>query len=439
MEKNAIEVREISKSYDVYDTPLARIRHAIWPRLNHGVKQVHALENISFDISQGEALGIIGRNGSGKSTLLEIITGTLEPTSGSVHVSGRIAGLLELGSGFNPEYSGRENVFLNGLLMGLDKASIEERFDDIVSFADIGDVLERPVKTYSSGMLVRLAFSVQVALQPDILIVDEALSVGDYFFQQKCFGRLRQMRDNGLTLLFVSHDMGSVRDLCSKAVYLNKGKMIFSGDSKLAISKYLSQAGSRRLERESSGDVSDENRIFEKDSFRQNFVIEEAFWKFGEKQSFNNFEKTRILAVQITNTNGEAISHCNVGQKFFLTAIIGMSRRDSGHVGLSIKNKFDQVVNSTTSLNLNCPAIESDDAEVKIFRFEIDCMLEAGLYSLMVNFAQPSGKNSGFVKDSTGWFGPFEVRWDYSNSTAPFLGMFGLPVTGRLVQLSHIV
>jgi lipopolysaccharide transport system ATP-binding protein len=163
----------------------------------------------------------------------------LTPTSGELAVNGRVAALLELGSGFNPEYSGRDNVMLNGLLLGLSRSEVEQRFDDIASFADIGDVLHRPVKTYSSGMLIRLAFAVQVALEPDVLIVDEALSVGDYFFQQKCFTRLRKMRDNGLTLLFVSHDMSTVRDTCERVLYLKQGQQVYLGDAQEATRRYF--------------------------------------------------------------------------------------------------------------------------------------------------------------------------------------------------------
>lgn len=234
----AISVDNVSKRYHVYESQRARLRRAIWPSSTAGVSENWALRDVSFDVKRGEAVGIIGRNGSGKSTLLEIITGTLQPTSGSVVVNGRIAALLELGSGFNPEYTGRENVYLNGMLMGLTRAEVENHFDEIAAFADIGDVLDRPVKTYSSGMLVRLAFSVQVAIDPDILIVDEALAVGDVFFRQKCYSRLEQLRNSGAAILLVSHSMPDIEQYCDWAILLEYGCSRFIGSATEATKHY---------------------------------------------------------------------------------------------------------------------------------------------------------------------------------------------------------
>lgn len=227
----AIRVEHLNKCYQIYDQPRDRLKQSILPRLQRlGGRQPQqyfhdfwALRNISFEVKKGESVGIIGRNGSGKSTLLQIITGTLAPSSGIVQTSGRIAALLELGSGFNPDFSGRENVFLNGALLGLTRAQIEAKFDAIAAFADIGEHLDQPVKTYSSGMLVRLAFAVQVQVEPDILIVDEALAVGDWLFQKRCFQRIEKLVSDGTTLLFVSHDQESVRTLTNRALLLNRG------------------------------------------------------------------------------------------------------------------------------------------------------------------------------------------------------------------------
>ncbi|MDD5181287.1 MAG: ABC transporter ATP-binding protein, partial [Gallionellaceae bacterium] len=235
----AISVRNVSKCYRVFDDQRSRLLHAIWPKHTKGMQEILALKDISFEIKRGEAVAIIGRNGGGKSTLLEILTGTLTPTTGEVKVHGRVSGLLELGSGFNPEYSGRDNVILNGLLLGLSREEILGRFDEIEAFAEIGAAIDRPVKTYSSGMTMRLAFAVQVLCEPDILIIDEALSVGDFFFQQKCLGFIRGLCAKGVTLLFVSHDMGTVRDICRRAVYLKQGHLHFFGETYLAIREYM--------------------------------------------------------------------------------------------------------------------------------------------------------------------------------------------------------
>lgn len=242
----AIRVENLSKCYQIYDQPRDRLKQFVLPRLERIVglppkqyfREFWALKNVSFEVKKGETVGIIGRNGSGKSTLLQIITGTLAPTFGSVTTNGRIAALLELGSGFNPEFTGRENVYLNGALLGFSTEQINEKFDAIAAFADIGQHLDQPVKTYSSGMLVRLAFAVQVQVEPEILIVDEALAVGDALFQKRCFQRIEKLVSDGTTLLFVSHDQESVRTLTNRALLLHKGQPVEWGLSSEVVLKY---------------------------------------------------------------------------------------------------------------------------------------------------------------------------------------------------------
>ena len=247
-----IKVENISKTYTLWSSPLSRLLMPIGHRLYRPFAQRHyqqvydrhcdqvlALQNISFTLESGDSLGVIGLNGSGKSTLLQIIAGTLAPTAGEVRISGRIAALLELGSGFDPEFTGRENVYLNAAILGLSQEEIDERYEQIVEFADIGDAVNHPVKTYSSGMLVRLAFAVQVHVQPDILIVDEALAVGDARFQAKALNKLDEILNDGTTLLFVGHDLNTVKSFCRRAILLDKGKMVTSGLSDDVISAYL--------------------------------------------------------------------------------------------------------------------------------------------------------------------------------------------------------
>ena len=239
MKDIAISVRNVSKSYKVFDNQRSRFLHTLNPKYKTNIQEIWALKDITFEIKRGESVAIIGRNGGGKSTLLEILTGTLTPTSGEVIVNGRVSALLELGSGFNPEYTGRDNVILNGLLLGLSRQEILSRFAEIEAFAEIGSAIDRQVKTYSSGMMMRLAFAVQVLCEPDILIIDEALSVGDVFFQQKCLGYIRGLCDKGTTLLFVSHDMGTVRDICKQGLFLKSGKKEFFGNKLEAIRRYV--------------------------------------------------------------------------------------------------------------------------------------------------------------------------------------------------------
>ncbi|MBU6994206.1 ABC transporter ATP-binding protein [Ferrovum myxofaciens] len=242
----AIKVSNLSKCYQIYDRPQDRLKQSIYTRVKRFMgrapgqyfREFWAVKGVSFEIRKGESVGIIGRNGSGKSTLLQMICGTLNPTAGVIQTEGRIAALLELGSGFNPEFTGRENVFMNAALLGLNKEKTESRFEDIAAFADIGDFIEQPVKTYSSGMMVRLAFSVIAHVDADILVIDEALAVGDAIFTQKCMRFIREFQRKG-TLLFVSHDSGAIQNLCHNAIWLAQGKSRMMGSSKDVSEAYL--------------------------------------------------------------------------------------------------------------------------------------------------------------------------------------------------------
>lgn len=242
----AIKVENLSKIYQIYDQPRDRLKQFILPRVQGMVGQLPknyfrefwALRNVSFEVKKGETVGIIGRNGSGKSTLLQMICGTLNPTNGLIQTNGRIAALLELGSGFNPEFTGRENVYMNASVLGLSNEEIDLRFDDIVAFADIGEFIERPVKTYSSGMVLRLAFAVQAVVEPDIFIVDEALAVGDEKFQRKCFARLEDLKSKGSSILFVSHSPASIIELCDRTLLLDHGVRLMYSSAPRAIRAY---------------------------------------------------------------------------------------------------------------------------------------------------------------------------------------------------------
>ena len=233
----AISVKGLKKMYKLYNKPSDRLLDAFGLK-KHNYKEHYALNGVDIDIKKGETIGIIGTNGSGKSTMLKIITGVLNPTEGSVSVNGRISALLELGAGFNMEYNGLENVYLNGTMMGFSRKEIDKRLDDILSFADIGDYIYQPVKTYSSGMFVRLAFAVAINIDPEILIVDEALSVGDVFFQSKCYHKFEEFKAAGKTILFVSHDLSSIAKYCDRVVVLNKGDKLAEGGPKEMIDLY---------------------------------------------------------------------------------------------------------------------------------------------------------------------------------------------------------
>ena len=242
----AIRASKLGKCFQIYNTPHDRLRQFIAPRLQRLAgrppkqyfREFWALNEVSFEIRKGETVGIIGRNGSGKSTLLQIICGTLSPTVGMVETNGRIAALLELGSGFNPEFTGRENVYMNAAVLGLRREEVDARFDDIAAFADIGQFIDQPIKAYSSGMMVRLAFAVAINVDPEILIIDEALSVGDELFQRKCFSRIEAIKNNGATILFVSHSGGSIIELCDRAVLMDTGEKLAVGIPKQIVGRY---------------------------------------------------------------------------------------------------------------------------------------------------------------------------------------------------------
>ena len=260
----AIRVENLSKCYQIYEKPHHRLKQFIVPKLLKMVstlrsmvkasspvvpvfyREFWALKNVSFEIKKGETIGIIGRNGSGKSTLLQIICGTLNPSGGSVQANGRIAALLELGSGFNPEFTGRENVYMNAAVLGLEAQEIADRFEEILAFADIGEFIDQPVKTYSSGMAVRLAFAVAINVTPDILVVDEALSVGDIAFRNKCMERINKMVLQGVTILFVTHDLSTLQLLCSRVIWLEYGSVVDIGDAvKLSQDYYVRSLGNQ--------------------------------------------------------------------------------------------------------------------------------------------------------------------------------------------------
>jgi lipopolysaccharide transport system ATP-binding protein len=236
---SAVRFRSVSKSYPIYDAPGDRLKELVLPRRYRFHRDFWALRDLNFTIRRGETFCVIGENGSGKSTLLQMVAGILRPTAGELEVNGRVSALLELGAGFNPEFSGRDNVYLNGSILGLTTRQVDQRYRDIEEFAEIGDFINQPVKTYSSGMVVRLAFAVAINVDPEILLVDEALAVGDIYFRQRCMRKVHELRSRGITILFVSHSMGDVKAIGDRVLWLDKGQMMDLGDPDTVVSKYL--------------------------------------------------------------------------------------------------------------------------------------------------------------------------------------------------------
>ena len=336
--KNVIQVSHLTKMYKLYDKPSDRLKEALGLTRKKLYREHYALHDVNFDIQEGECVGIIGTNGSGKSTILKIITGVLTPTEGEVKVNGRISALLELGAGFNMEYSGLENVYLNGTMIGFSKEEIDARLDDILDFADIGDFIHQPVKTYSSGMFVRLAFAVAINIDPEILVVDEALSVGDVFFQAKCYHKFEEFKKQGKTILFVSHDLSSVSKYCDRVILLNKGVKMDEGSPKQMVDLYKQllvgqdpvkqqeEPGSPSKEEKSEGNFQANpnmleygNRMAEIIDFevvddkgvRSNTIEKGSSFRIRMKVRFNEDIQEPIMAYTFKNIKGTEITGTN--------------------------------------------------------------------------------------------------------------------------------
>jgi len=417
-----ISVESLTKTYHLFDKPSHRVKEAFHPFGKKYHTPFDALKDITFQVKSGETFGIIGRNGSGKSTLLQIICGILTPTAGSVTVSGKVAALLELGAGFNPEFTGRENVYLNGAILGFSEEEMDERFDDIAGFADIGAFLDHPVKMYSSGMYIRLAFAVQAFVEPDILIIDEALSVGDIFFQQKCFRRMRELREQNTTLLFVSHDMGIVRDLCEKVIFLQKGSLVFYGPSHKAVRLYYENDTAEEDNLETHADLgpkSDENKeISDKNIIWQRY-------DFGLRKDIG----AEIISVSMEDKEGHPSMRAKIGEEVLFKVRFKIYREEPLHISVSIKNRFNNLITCNGSYLHNQKPIILKAGSYVTAKFKIKCEIEAGNYTFNFNLSEPHDTpNRGVMVDETLWIGPLVVEWDYDLLKAPFLGMFNLPI-----------
>ena len=412
----AIRVTNLSKRYEIYANPRDRLKQFVMPSLQRAsgndpkqyFNEFWALKDISFEIKKGETFGIIGRNGCGKSTLLQMICGTLSPTGGSVETNGRIAALLELGSGFNPEFTGRENVYMNGSVLGLTNEEIDKRFDDIVAFADIGDFIEQPVKTYSSGMYVRLAFAVIAHVDADILIVDEALAVGDIFFQQKCMRYLRNLQEGGGTVVFVSHDTSAVLNLCSKAILLSRNKDAVEGKSEEICQMYIKDL---YAEREKPDAINSLVKIIEplvhQATPQLNGDFSEILFK-GEEQEKNVIRVVpfrhdadffgsggvNIVNAWFSGSDDSRLSIVNGGDPVEF-CIQAKSNKNIQHLafGFMIKDRLGQYIFAEGSdlAYRNFPiAIKSDDMVVVKFSFLMPLLIQ-GEYSLNVAVAEGVG------------------------------------------------
>ena len=388
----AIRVRNLSKMYRIYERPQDRLKQMFWRGQRQYGREFWALRDISFDVKKGETIGIIGRNGGGKSTLLQIIAGTLAPTEGDIQVNGRVAALLELGSGFNPEFTGRENVFMNGSILGFSREEMERRFDDIAAFADIGSFLEQPVKLYSSGMFVRLAFAVTTYLDPDILLIDEALAVGDIFFSQKCYRRLESMLDSGVAVALVSHTMVDIQQFCRRGIVLRRGQMKFHGPSSEAVRQYL-LTEQRDTTDQTSVARAPEERATAGDSRPQS--LDDLFWAPPEAlldissvpQVSNGW--ARCTAVAVCDSAGRPCRVFEQGEQatfFYEFELLQDLEVPIG--GLMIQNEKGVVVHGKNSLQTDTavPAFNRHGSWVR-FRQDVTLDIAVGDYTFEVGLA----------------------------------------------------
>lgn len=352
-----INVENLSKVYKLYNSHMDRMKEALHPLRKKFHHDFHALSDVSFKIRKGESVGIIGRNGSGKSTLLKILSGVLTPTIGRVTVNGRVSALLELGAGFNPELTGVENVYFNGMIMGHSREAMDEKLDDILTFADIGEFVYHPVKTYSSGMFVRLAFAVATSVDPEILIIDEALSVGDAHFQQKCMNRVKLFKEAGGSIVFVSHDLNAVKVVCDRAIFLHQGEVIEDSDPETVI-----QAYNYMLAKMSRGE---EIRLV----------------KRNEQTSFGNL-KIEIKKIELQNETGLDTRIFVAGEKAKIRLTLNANAdADSVVVGILVRDRLGQDIFGTNSYFLN-QIISANAGEHWVFEYEMQLNIGPGIYTV---------------------------------------------------------
>lgn len=438
-----IDVQGLGKRFDVFSTPSARLRSLLLNPLRSAIGQppidvrhVWALRDVSFRVERGQALGVMGRNGSGKSTLLQMLCGTLSPSEGEVSVRGRIAALLELGAGFNPEFTGRENVYLNGMLLGLDRATLDERFDAIAGFADIGHYIDEPTKTYSSGMFVRLAFAVATSVDAEVLIVDEALAVGDARFQARCMKRIRNIQDDGASVLFVSHDVGAVRTLCQQALWLENGRMrglgpvlgisssymesIFADDPDGPPPDAIVDAGDKSPHLDSEGDID----VVDTLSLDAGAV---AHW--GEQKG--------LITGAAIGTDGahQDVLHwgelCDVRFAFRLPD--GLDRNTFG-VAFSIKDLrgTDIVVSSTFDRPDELLPANARSGDLIECRFQFANGLVEGKYLLVVALERRVGASVEYYEYIEG------ARFFSSMTDQKYMGVYQPPLVHRYMERTHV-
>ncbi len=395
MNKNVvIQVQNLSKTYKLYAEPVDRLKEALNPFGRSYHKNFYALKDVSFEIKKGETVGIIGRNGSGKSTLLKLITGVLTPSGGRVEVNGKISAILELGAGFNPEMTGLENVYLNTSINGMSKNATDEKIDDILDFAELGEFIYQPLKTYSSGMKARLGFAVAINIDPDILIVDEALAVGDAAFQRKCFAKMEQIRQAGATILFVSHSEGSIVNLCSRAIWLSNGEKIIEGEPKLVTGLYMKNSTKKCINKQEILQEIENFKSTHKQKQKEDDVLEKKLQNSQEEEYYDPVLKpkstvyyeekgAKISDVRITTLEGKEVNALVHGREYFYEyKIVILEDMVDATFGFLIKDMQGIAIGGGSySLKKQENRIKIEAGTYKIL-WKFKCIFNARVYSL---------------------------------------------------------
>jgi len=390
MREVAIRVDDVSKLYKLYDKPSDRLKESLGLTRKKLYKEHYALHNVSFDVKRGETVGIIGTNGSGKSTILKIITGVLNPSGGHVEIDGRISALLELGAGFNMEYTGIENIYLNGTMIGFSREEIDAKMQDILDFADIGDFVHQPVKTYSSGMFVRLAFAVAINIDPEILIVDEALSVGDVFFQAKCYKKFEDFKKMGKTILFVSHDLGSISKYCDRVVLLNRGKKLAEGTPKEMVSMYKRIMVNQDKAEEIAAHQMDMSSLEEDDEKEIKEAACEGQWKkhYNLNPDVDEYGNgaAEIEDFAIIDENGNYTNAIVKGTRFRLKSKVKFKQDIHDPIfTYTFKNIQGVAITGTNTMYEKKDVPLAKEGETYVATFEQDMFLQGGEYLLSMS------------------------------------------------------
>lgn len=393
----AITVTNLGKAYKQYPTRWGRLAEWVLPGIapRHNLNWV--LQGINFTVGSGEAVGIIGTNGAGKSTLLKMITGTTQPTTGSINITGRVAALLELGMGFHPDFTGRQNVYMAGQLLGMSVEEISGLMPEIEEFSEIGDYMDQPVRVYSSGMQMRVAFSVAIARRPDVLIVDEALSVGDAYFQHKSFDRIREFRKQGTTLLIVSHDKGAIQSICDRAILLNAGKLAMQGEPEAVMDYYNAMIAQK-----------------------ENSKIEQIKLEDGKVQTTSGTGEVEIESAVVMNSEGKSVEVVNVGEEITLKISANVNKDLPELVmGYLIKDRLGQPIFGTNTFHLGFPLVQVKAGERLTYQFDFVANMGEGSYSVTLAFhASDSHIGANYVwKDRMIVFNIVNINHQYFSGT----------------------